>query len=91
MIQLRNWFEMARRAQSAAIAAALWAAILTALTLPAEARGGHGFRRSFGGHGKHGAQIAGDHRHGNDAYMNAASDETDKVLNSKLKSICRGC
>jgi hypothetical protein len=38
-----------------------------------------------------GAQFAGDRRHGNDAYVNAASGETDKLLNSELKSICRGC
>jgi hypothetical protein len=40
----------------------------------------------------HGASFAGDRRHGGgDAYVKAASDENDKLLNSKLKSICRGC
>jgi hypothetical protein len=32
-----------------------------------------------------------DRRGGNDAYGKAASDEADKLLNSRLKSICRGC
>jgi len=39
----------------------------------------------------HGPQFAGDRRHGKDAYTKAASDERDKLLNSQLKSICRGC
>jgi hypothetical protein len=39
----------------------------------------------------HGGSFAGDRRHGNDAYNKAASDEEDKLLNSKIKSICRGC
>jgi hypothetical protein len=38
----------------------------------------------------HGTQFAGDRRHGNDAHK-PAWDESDKLLNSKLKSICRGC
>jgi hypothetical protein len=62
---------------------------VAALTHAAEARGGHGFGRGFGGHGMHG--TAGDRRHGNDAYTKAASDEEDKLLAGKLKSICRGC
>jgi hypothetical protein len=36
----------------------------------------------------HGAPFAGDRRH---AYIKAASDERDKLLNTKPKSICRGC
>jgi hypothetical protein len=49
-----------------------------------------GVLAATGVHG--GAQFASDdRRHGNDAYVNAASGETDKLLNSKLKSICRGC
>ena len=39
----------------------------------------------------HGPQFAGDRHHRNDAYTKAVSDERDKLLNSKLKSICRGC
>jgi hypothetical protein len=39
----------------------------------------------------HGAPFARDRRHGNDAYNKAASDDLDKLLNSQIKSICRGC
>lgn len=39
----------------------------------------------------HGARLAGARGHGNDAYTQAVSDERDKLLNSTLKSICRGC
>jgi hypothetical protein len=71
--------------------AALTTGFLTTSTPPVDARGGHGFGRSFGGHGLHGRQTTGDSRHGNDAYMKAASDETDKLLKGRLNSICRGC
>ena len=37
----------------------------------------------------HGAHLAGGRR--NDAYAKAASNELDKLLNTKIKSICRGC
>jgi hypothetical protein len=82
---------MARAARSAVIAITLGVACLTTLTLSADARGGHGLGRGFGGHGMRGPQFAGDRRHSNDAYTKAVSDERDKLLNSKLKSICRGC
>lgn len=59
---------------------ALWA-------LPADARGGHG----FGARGAHGSEFAGGRRRGNDNYVKAASEEREKFLNTKLKSICRGC
>ena len=91
MIRRQQLFEMARAAQSTVAAAGLGAALLTTSTLSADARGGHGFRGGFGGHGMHGPQFAGDRRHGKDAYTKAASDERDKLLNSQLKSICRGC
>jgi len=41
----------------------------------------------------HGAHFTSDrrHRHGNDTYAKAASEETDKLLKTKIKSICRGC
>ena len=39
----------------------------------------------------HGAEFSGGRRHGNDAYTKAASDEIDRLLNSQIKSICRGC
>jgi hypothetical protein len=61
--------------------------VLFARALPAEARGGHG----FGERGTHGSEFVGGRRHGNDNYIKAASDEREKLLNTKLKSICRGC
>jgi hypothetical protein len=51
--------------------------------------GGHGF-----GHGdaqRHGAHFAGGRRHGDDAYIRAAIEDRDKLLATKIKSICRGC
>jgi hypothetical protein len=38
-----------------------------------------------------GSQFAGGHRHGNDEYIKAASEERDKLLNTQIKSICRSC
>ncbi|MCC8961142.1 hypothetical protein H8A95_02150 [Bradyrhizobium sp. Pear76] len=71
-------------------------ALLAAAMPPAGARGGHG-HGSGHSHGMHaggtirGGGSAGNARHGNDAYTKAASDEEDRLLNGKLKSICRGC
>lgn len=76
--------------------------LLMAMAAPAEARGGHGFGHHGFHHGSGGHEIrgndgdgsgssAGDRRHGNDAYAKAASEEEDKLLNTKIKSICRGC
>jgi hypothetical protein len=76
---------MARRAAFAIRLAAL----IASCAHSAQARGGHGFGR--GGHGMHRAQFAGDRRHGNDAYAKAASDERDRLLTNRIKSICRGC
>jgi hypothetical protein len=39
----------------------------------------------------HGARFMDDRRHGNDAYAKAASEESSKLLKTKIKSICRGC
>lgn len=70
--------------------------LLAAATAPADARGGHGHGGGHS-HGMHaggtmrGGGFASDKRHGDDAYTKAASDEEDRLLNSKLKSICRGC
>ena len=67
-----------------------------AATLPsAAARNGHhagqrGHHRISGGPA-HGAALAGDQRHANDSYVNAAAQEEDKLLDTKIKSICRGC
>jgi hypothetical protein len=71
-------------------AAATASLILVMVMTPAEARGGHGFHH--GGGGQHGeGSFAGDRHHANDAYVNAATQEEDKLLNTKIKSICRGC
>jgi hypothetical protein len=73
------------------------------LAPPAEARGGHGFGRGFhGGQGIHSAMhsaihgamyggLAGDRRHANDDYVKAASAERERLLNTQIKSIRRGC
>jgi hypothetical protein len=53
----------------------------------ADARGGGGYNRGNVGD----EHLAGGRRHGNNAYMKAASEERDKLLNTQLKSICRGC
>ncbi len=50
-----------------------------------------GLVAGFHSHDMHGAPFARDRRHGNDAYNKAASDDLDKLLNSQIKSICRGC
>ena len=69
--------------------------LLAAAMPPADARGGHG--HGGGLHGMHaggtsrGGGFAADKRHADDPYTKAASDEEDRLLNSKLKSICRGC
>jgi hypothetical protein len=77
------------------VATGLGAAFLAVSTLPAGARGhgfgGHGFDHGSGGHAMHGAEFAGDRRHGNDAYIKAASEERDRLLDTAIKSICRGC
>jgi len=61
------------------------------LTLSANARGGHGPGGGLGGQGTHGEQFAGGRRRGNDSYVKAASEERDRLLNTQIKSICRGC
>jgi hypothetical protein len=71
--------------RSVVLAMALGLVVVTAP--PAEARGGHG----FGAGGAHGSEFAGGRRRGNDNYVKAASEEREKLLNTKLKSICRGC
>jgi hypothetical protein len=63
------------------------ALFLIALAAPADARGGGGYNRGNVGD----EHLAGRRRRGNNAYMKAASEERDKLLNTKLKSICRGC
>ena len=87
---------MMRTAFSALFAAGLATALLTVSTWSADARGhgfgGHGSGHGLGGHAAmHGAQFAGDRRHGNDTYVNATSEERDRLLDKEIKSICRGC
>jgi hypothetical protein len=72
------------------VAIVVSAALLVAASAPAFARGGGG-PRSLGDSPAGRGEFAGGHRHGNDNYIKAASDERDKLLNTKLKSICRGC
>ncbi|WP_143271519.1 hypothetical protein [Bradyrhizobium mercantei] len=76
--------------------AGLLLTLVAAAMPPADARGGHGHGggHSHGMHAggaMHGGGLADDKRHGDDPYAKAASDEEDRLLNSKLKSICRGC
>ncbi|WP_407169831.1 hypothetical protein [Bradyrhizobium sp. ORS 111] len=78
---------------------ALALTVLAGSTAAADARGGghgvgHGGRhlhRMHGGGAAGAGAFAADKRHADDPYINAASDEEDRLLNSKLKSICRGC
>jgi hypothetical protein len=86
MMQRQQWFEIARITGIAAVLT-----LLTGSMLPADARGAHGMNGEFAGHGAHGSELTGGRRHGNDSYMKAASDEREKLLTTKLKSICRGC
>jgi len=88
------------RSRAARVIAAAGPILILSMAAPAAARGGHGFggrgfHHGFGGHDMHGGDgggsSAGDRRHGNDAYVRAASEEEDKLLNTKIKSICHGC
>jgi hypothetical protein len=94
-VQSREQLDMMRAAFSTLVAAAFAAALLTISTLSADARGhgfgGHGLGHGSGGHDMHGAEFAGSRRHGNDTYINAASEERDRLLDKEIKSICRGC
>jgi hypothetical protein len=77
-----------------AASASLMLALLALLPPSADARGFHGGRAFHGEQtlpNAQGASSTGGRRRGNDAYMKAASEERDKLLNTKLKSICRGC
>lgn len=88
---VKSHLAVMRSAASLAGGITLTAASLIALTLSANARGGHESEHAFAPNGMHGAQFAGGRRHGNDAHMKAAMEERDRLLNTQLKSICRGC
>lgn len=71
----------------------LAAVLSVGIATNASASGEHG--HDVGGRAMHAGPagagaFAGDRRHGNNAYA-AASEEVDRLLNTKLKSICRGC
>ncbi|MBR0797386.1 hypothetical protein JQ615_18520 [Bradyrhizobium jicamae] len=52
---------------------------------------GHGGMHMRHMHGDGAGTFASDKRHGDDPYTKAASEEEDRLLNTRLKSICRGC
>ena len=83
------------RSRAAHVVAAAGSILILSMTMaaPANARGGHGFHHGSGGHEMRdgGGSFASNHRRGNDAYVKAAAEEEDKLLNTKIKSICRGC
>jgi hypothetical protein len=87
----KDWSIVVRRATSISGGVVLTAVSLIALTLSASARGGHESEPAFASDGMHGAQFAGGRRHGNDSHIKAATEERDRLLNTQLKSICRGC
>ena len=65
----------------------------------ADARGGrhgglgghHGMGAGSGGGMRGSGTFASDQRHANDDYVKAATQEEDKLLDTKIKSICQGC
>jgi hypothetical protein len=79
------------------------ASLLTSLH-PVAARGIHGMSHGFGGSwirqprlraermaaASH-ASFTANGRRGNDAYVRAASQDRDELLEKQIKSICRGC
>jgi hypothetical protein len=70
------------------------AALVTSDALPAAARGGHGFAQGRHSHdelGMRGTRGDRSRSRGNDPYVQAASRDLDRVLNHRIKSICRGC
>jgi hypothetical protein len=73
----------------------LTVAFLGLALLPADARSGHHDRLAHH-HGMNGAThegstFASSEHHGNDDYVKDAAREEDKLLDTKVKSICRGC
>jgi hypothetical protein len=61
---------------------------------PADGRGHHGgFSRhhTMNEESDQRGRSASDQRHANDDYVKAAEQEEDKLLSTKIKSICSGC
>jgi hypothetical protein len=77
------------------MATAVALASMMVMAAPAEARGGHGLHHASPAHHAHhgggGGSLASEPRPANDTYVDAATQEEDKVLDTKIKSICRGC
>jgi hypothetical protein len=71
--------------------AALILIIVTAAS-SVNARNGHDMH-GLRGHPMHGGTgtFATDRHHADDASTKAAAEEEDRLLDNKLKSICRGC
>lgn len=77
------------------VTTAVYFALVMAASVPADARCGRG-HSGFGMHGSGGRAggaeaFSRDRRHANDENVKAASEERDRLLDRKLKSICRGC
>ncbi len=72
-------------------------AVLVASMPAADARyrHGHGFKHHglglHAGRGAHAGAGGAHSRHGNGTYVNAATEEENKLLDTKIKNICRGC
>jgi hypothetical protein len=88
----------------AILSATAVAASLLASLHPVAARGVHGMSHGFGDHGSGSqgfvqkgtagashASFTANSRRGNDAYLRAASQDRDELLEKQIKSICRGC
>jgi hypothetical protein len=71
------------------IAALGFGLLLAAASTVADARGGH--RHHAGNQTGSTTGSATGRKAGNDEHLRAASEEIDKVLDSKIKNICRGC
>ena len=81
--RFRTALPSARRVmRSLAVAVTVAATFLAGAAVASETK--HGPPRAAG-------HFAGGQRHTDDAYTKAASEDREKLLNSKLKSICRGC